>query len=84
MTTDTGRTARQIINTYELCPEIGEVFPQMKYFWKLEDFKSTKYNYIKYNYIKYHIVMTLAVYLYFQVYKNLDEGKNSQENPVLS
>lgn len=70
MTTDTGRTARQIINTYELRPEIEEDFRQMKDFWKLEDFKSTKYNYIA-----YHIIMTLTGYLYFQVYKNLDEGR---------
>ena len=70
MTTDTGRTARQIINTYELRPEIEEDFRQMKDFWKLEDFRSTKYNYIT-----YHIVMTLVGYLYFQIYKNLDEGK---------
>ena len=70
MTTDTSRTARQIINTYELRPEIEEDFRQMKDFWKLEDFKSTKYNYIT-----YHIVMTLVGYLYFQVYKNLDEGR---------
>lgn len=70
MTTDTSKTARQIINTYELRPEIEEDFRQMKDFWKLEDFKSTKYNYIT-----YHIVMTLVGYLYFQIYKNLDEGK---------
>ena len=66
----TGRTARQIINTYDLRPEIEEDFRQMKDFWKLEDFKSTKYNYIT-----YHIVMTLVGCLYFQIYKNLDEGK---------
>lgn len=42
----------------------------MKDFWKLEDFKSTKYNYII-----YHIIMTPVGYLYFQIYKNLDEGK---------
>lgn len=70
MTTDTNRTARQIINTYELRPEIEEDFRQMKEFWKLEDFKSTKYNYIT-----YHIVMTLVGYLYFQIYKNMEEGK---------
>lgn len=64
MTTDTCKTARQIISTYELRPEIEEDF------WKLEDFKSTKYNYIT-----YHIIMTLVGYLYFQVYKNLEEGK---------
>lgn len=70
MTTDTGATARQIINTYEMRPEIEEDFRQMKDFWKLEDFKSTKYNYIA-----CHIIMTLIGYLYFQIYKNLDEGK---------
>lgn len=43
-TTDTGRTARQIINTYELRPKIKEDFRQMKDFWKLEYFKSTRYN----------------------------------------
>lgn len=31
-----------VINTYELCPDIEEDF------WKLKDFKSTKYNYITY------------------------------------
>lgn len=70
MTTDLNKTARQIINTYELRPEIEEDFRQMKDFWKLEDFKSTKYNYIT-----YHIVMTLTGYLYFQIYKNLEAGK---------
>lgn len=70
MTTDTTKTARQIIQIYELRPEIEEDFRQMKDFWKLEDFKSTKYNYIS-----YHIVMTLIGYLYFQVYKNLEEGQ---------
>ena len=70
MTTDTERTARQIINTYELRPEIEEDFRQMKDFWKLTDFKSTQYNYIT-----YHIVMTLTGYLYFQIYKIMEEGK---------
>lgn len=70
MTTDTGKTARQIINAYELRPEIEEDFRQMKDFCKLKDFKSTKYNYIT-----YHIIMTLVGYLHFQIYKNLDEGK---------
>lgn len=52
MTTDTSKTARQIINTYELRPEIEEDFRQMKDFWKLENFKSTKYNYITYHIIR--------------------------------
>jgi len=70
MTTDTTKTARQIIQTYELRPEIEEDFRQMKDFWKLSDFKSTKYNYIT-----FHIIMTLISYLYFQIYKNLEEGQ---------
>ena len=70
MTTDTTKTARQIVNTYELRPEIEEDFRQIKEFWKLEDFKSTKYHYIT-----FHIVMTLFGYLFFQIYKSLDEGE---------
>lgn len=42
----------------------------MEDFWKLEGFQSTKYNYIT-----CHIVMMLVGYLYFQIYKNMDEGK---------
>ena len=49
----------------------------MKDFWKLEDFKSTKYNYIT-----YHIIMTLVGYLYFQIYKNLDEPKICSEKSL--
>ena len=70
MTTDTTKTARQIVQTYELRPEIEEDFRQMKDFWKLSGFKSTKYNYIT-----FHIVMTLTGYLFFQIYKNLVEGE---------
>ena len=49
----------------------------MKDFWKLEDFKSTQYNYIT-----YHIVMTLMGYLFFQVYKNLEEGQANIGKPL--
>ena len=70
MTTDTTKTARQIIQIYELRPEIEEDFRQMKDFWKLSGFKSTKYNYIT-----FHIIMTLTGYLFFQIYKNLEEGQ---------
>ena len=70
MTTDTTKTARQIVQTYELRPEIEEDFRQMKDFWKLSGFKSTKYNYIT-----FHIVMTLTGYLFFQIYKSLEEGQ---------
>lgn len=81
MTTDVTKTARQIIQTYELRPEIEEDFRQLKDFWKLEDFKSTKYNYIT-----YHIVMTLLGYVYFQLYKTLEQGQNYQGKslPILA
>jgi hypothetical protein len=69
LTTDTNKTAKQIINIYELRPEIEEDYRQIKDFWKLEDFKSTKYNFIT-----FHIVMTLIGYMYFQVFKNMQEG----------
>nr|OZC19698.1 transposase DDE domain protein [Sporomusa acidovorans DSM 3132] len=70
LTTDLYKTARQILQVYEIRPEIEEDFRQLKDFWKLEDFKSTQYNYIT-----FHMVMTLLGYLYFQVYKNIDEGR---------
>ncbi|MTK13701.1 MAG: transposase [Clostridiaceae bacterium] len=69
LTTDTSKTAKQIINTYELRPEIEEDYRQIKDFWKLEDFKSTKYNFIT-----FHIVSTLIGYMYFQLFKNMEEG----------
>jgi hypothetical protein len=68
-TTDLYKTARQILQVYEIRPEIEEDFRQLKDFWKLKDFKSTKFNYIT-----FYIVMTLLGYLYFQVFKNIDEG----------
>ena len=70
MTTDVEKTAKQIINIYEIRPEIEEDYRQIKDFWKLEDFKSTKYNFIV-----FHIIMTLIGYTYFQLYKNMEEGR---------
>ncbi len=70
ITTSTTKTARQIVQTYELRPEIEEDFRQMKDFWELSGFKNTKYNYIT-----FHIIMTLTGYLFFQIYKNLEDGQ---------
>ena len=70
VTTDLKKTARQIIMTYELRPEIEEDYRQIKDFWKIEDFKSTKYNFIA-----FHIIMVLIGYLFFQLYKGMEEGK---------
>ena len=69
VTTDLTLSGKQIIKTYELRPEIEEDFRQLKSFWKLEDFKSTKYTHIV-----FHIVMLLIGYLYYQLYKNTEEG----------
>lgn len=69
VTTDTNATAKEIISTYELRPEIEEDFRQLKDFWKIEDFKTTKYNLIA-----FHIVCVLLGYLFYQLYINSDYG----------
>jgi hypothetical protein len=69
ITTDLERSAKQIVSTYELRPEIEEDYRQIKDFWRLEDFKSTKHNFIA-----FHIVAVLIGYLYFQLYKSMEEG----------
>ena len=69
VTTDTNATAQEIISTYELRPEIEEDFRQLKDFWKIEDFKTTKYNLIA-----FHIICVLLGYLFYQLYINSDDG----------
>ena len=69
VTTNVNATAKEIILTYELRPEIEEDFRQLKDFWKLEDFKTTKYNVIA-----YHIICVLFGYLFYQLYINSVEG----------
>ena len=70
VTTDLEKTSKQIISTYELRPEIEEDYRQIKDFWQIEDFRSTKHNFIA-----FHIVMVLIGYLFFQLYKGMDEGQ---------
>ena len=69
VTTDTNASARNIITTYELRPEIEEDYRQLKDFWKIEDFKSTKLNVIL-----FHIICVLFGYLFFQLYTLLPDG----------
>jgi hypothetical protein len=69
VTTDLSKSAKQIIQTYELRPEIEEDYRQLKDFWGLEDFKSTKVNVIA-----FHIICTLLGYLMFQLYVGTEEG----------
>lgn len=70
VTTDTSQTANQIILTYELRPEIEEDYRQLKDFWKLEDFKSTKSVMVA-----FHIITILFGYLFFQLFTLLPEGE---------
>lgn len=73
ITTDTTKSAADILKIYNLRPEIEEDYRQLKEFWKLEDFKSTKLNVIA-----FHIVSVLFGYLFFQIYTMLPEGKDYQ------
>ncbi len=70
VTTDTTKNARQIILTYELRPEIEEDYRQLKDFWSLDKFKSTKLNMIA-----FHIITILFGYLFYQIYTTLPEGE---------
>lgn len=63
ITTDTTKSAKDIILTYELRPEIEEDYRQLKDFWRLEDFKSTKEHFIV-----FHIICTLLGYLFYQLF----------------
>lgn len=80
ITTDTSKTANDIIRTYELRPEIEEDFRQLKDFWKLEDFKSTKLNVIA-----FHIICVLFGYLFYQLYLLTEDGEKylGRSLPVL-
>jgi len=71
VTTDTSKTAKSIIKTYELRPEIEEDYRQLKDFWCLDDFKSTKINVIT-----FHVICTLLGYLMFQLYVGTEEGSS--------
>ena len=69
ITTDLSASAVDIVRIYELRPEIEEDYRQLKDFWKIEDFKSTKLNVIL-----FHIVCVLFGYLFFQLYTLSPEG----------
>lgn len=69
VTTDEQKTAKQIIQTYEIRPEIEEDYRQLKDFWMLETFSSTKLAMVT-----FHIVCTLLGYLFFQLYTATEEG----------
>ena len=64
------RSASDIVNIYNMRTEIEEDFRQLKDFWKLEDFKSTKLNVIS-----FHLVCVLLGYLFYQLYLNTEDGQ---------
>lgn len=70
VTTDLNATASDIIKVYEMRPEIEEDFRQLKDFWELEDFKSTKYHLIV-----FHIICVLFGYLFYQLFINSKHGQ---------
>ena len=70
ITTDLTKSASDILKTYCLRPEIEEDYRQIKDFWKIEDFKSTKLNVIV-----FHVVCVLFGYLFFQLYTMLPDGE---------
>lgn len=70
ITTDLTKGASDILKTYCLRPEIEEDYRQIKDFWKIEDFKSTKLNVIV-----FHVVCVLFGYLFFQLYTMLPDGE---------
>lgn len=80
ITTDLTQSAESIIKTYALRPEIEEDYRQIKDFWKIEDFKSTKLTLIA-----FHVVCVLFGYLFFQLYTMLPDGKQyaGKSLPVL-
>lgn len=70
-TTDMDKSGEEIISMYELRTEIEEDFRQLKDFWKLESFKSTKLNVIS-----FHLICTLFGYLFYQLYINSKDGED--------
>lgn len=71
MTNDVSLSCNEIIRYYEMRPEIEEDFRQLKDFWGLNNYKSTKYHIIS-----FVILISLLGYNFYQVYKESDEGKN--------
>lgn len=70
LATDLDMPASKIVKTYHMRPEIEEDYRQIKDFWEIEDFKSTKLHVIA-----FHIVCVLFGYLFFQLYTMLPDGQ---------
>lgn len=69
MTNDINLPCQDIIRMYEQRPEIEEDFRQLKDFWGLNEFKSTKYTTNSFS-----MICTLIGYNFYQIYKESEEG----------
>ena len=70
ITNDTSLSCVEIIRLYEMRTEIEEDFRQLKDFWGLNAYKSTKYHVIS-----FVILVSLIGYNFYQIYKESEEGK---------
>lgn len=70
ITNATTLSCQEIIRLYEMRSEIEEDFRQLKDFWGLNNYKSTKYNVIS-----FIILISLMGYNFYQIYKESEEGK---------
>ena len=70
MTNNVNIDCKEIVRLYEMRPEIEEDFRQLKDFWGLNTYKSTKYNIIS-----FIIIVSLLGYNLYQFYKESGEGR---------
>ena len=70
ITNDTTLSCNEIIRLYEMRPEIEEEFRQLKDFWGLNVYRSTKYNIIS-----FVIMISLMGYNFYKVFIEDEEGK---------
>jgi len=70
-TTDLTLTAKQVIETYQVRPEIEEDYRQLKSSsWQIDGFFATRLIQII-----WHVCLTLSAYNLFQVYANTEKGR---------
>ena len=70
ITNDTTLSCNEIIRLYEMRPEIEEDFRQLKDFWGLNMYRSTKYHIIS-----FIILISLMGYNFYKVFIESEEGK---------
>lgn len=71
MTNDVSLSCGEIIRMYEMRPEIEEDFRQLKDFWGLNMYRSTRYHIIS-----FITILSLLGYNLYKVYTESEEGSN--------